>query len=106
MPDQLLIDFSAPQINPRRHYSRVEDSEPLQRLLRLLMDGNYHSPREMNHVAGVECATAWLQALKDPRNGCYIKKLWILAGPLGKGHYEYRLEYLPPRLKEFMEGNR
>ena len=77
MPDQLAITFAEPH-NPRRHYARVEGSPTLQRLLRVLLDGEWHSTRDLSI-----------------RAECYSE---------GGQRWEYKLIYCPERLREFMEG--
>ncbi len=97
MPDQLSITFAEPH-NPRRHYARVEGSPRLQRLLRVLLDGQWHSTRDLSLKAECFSVGASIQELKDSRNGCMIE-----STPAGD-HWEYKLLYCPERLRQFMEG--
>ncbi len=99
MPEQLEIGFQGPR-NPRRHYARVEGSPRLQRLLRVLMDGQWHSTRDLSLRAECYSVGASIQELRDARNGCEI---WTGRSAYFAG-WEYRLAFCPERLRVFMEG--
>ncbi len=103
MPDQLSITFAAPH-NPRRHYARVEGSPRLQRVLRVLMDGEWHSTRDLSLQAECYSVGAAIQELRDERNGCEIDVRCKDSQGWPLGHWEYMLMYLPERLRMFMEG--
>jgi hypothetical protein len=95
MTGQLSIEFS-PR-NPRRHYARVEGSPRLRRLLSILLDGQWHSTRELSRRAECYSVGASIQELRDARNGCVIETLYVNAE--GGRRWEYRLVYCPERLR-------
>jgi biotin operon repressor len=70
------------------HAARLETSERLQRVLWLLLDGQWHSTRDVirrAHVCSVNSCIAELRA-----NGLDIECR------AHAGHYEYRLRAAPP----------
>ncbi len=99
MPDQLAIEFQPPH-NPRRHYARVEGSPTLQRLLRVLLDGGWHSTRDLSVRTECYSVGARIQELRDERNGCEIESRHVSDD--GRQRWEYKLNYCPERLREFM----
>ena len=103
MTDQRSLTFAEPH-NPRRHYARVEGSPTLQRLLRVLLDGEWHSTRDLSIRAECYSVGARIQELRDERNGCEITTAHVEAMQGQHGYWTYKLQYCPERLREFMEG--
>ena len=66
------------------HYAKVEESERLQRVLRLLYDGRWHGTREIVQAADVCAVNSIITELR--RNGYEI-----LTRCAGRGRYEYQM---------------
>ena len=80
----------------------MEGSPRLQRLLRVLLDGQWHSTRDLSLRCECYSVGASIQELRDERNGYIIEARHTAHG--GHQRWEYRLTYCPERLREFMEG--
>ena len=67
------------------HYAKIEDSERLQRVHKLLSDGRWHSTREIMREADVCAVNTCIAELRA--NGCPI-----VTYCSGRGRYGYKLE--------------
>lgn len=75
----------------------MEGSPRLRRLLAALIDGEWHSTRDLSLRAECYSLGASMQELKDARNGCDIERRFV------DGRHEYRLIYCPERLRIFLK---
>jgi len=67
------------------HYAKIEESERLQRVYRLLLDKAWHSTRTIMRMADVCAVNTVVAELRA--NG-----FTIYTRCLGRGRYEYRME--------------
>lgn len=66
------------------HYAKIEDSERLQRVHQILLDGDWHGTRRIMRLADVCAVNTVIAELRA--NGCRIDTRCV-----GRGRYEYRL---------------
>ena len=66
------------------HYAKIKDSERLQRVHRLLSDGEWHGTREIMHGADVCAVNTVIAELRS-------NDFHIITRCVGRGRYEYRL---------------
>ncbi|MDW7643423.1 MAG: helix-turn-helix domain-containing protein [Desulfuromonadales bacterium] len=74
----------------RIHYAKIEESERLQRVHRLLTNGGWHSTRDIMRAADVCAVNTVITELRC--NGYDI-----VTRCAGKGRYEYQLITEPQR---------